>query len=93
METSKILLLNEHCHFYNVGEFQLLRAHLWIPANDESIKVLDTQLTPLLRMLEKSSCCRWFNHRFGLYGLVKENHLISYVKEFGIDAFNKKLTT
>ena len=23
--------------------------------------------------------------------LVKENHLISYIKEFGIDAFNKKI--
>ena len=64
--------------------------------NDESIKVLDTRkTTPLLRMLEKKAVVAGggFNHRFGLYDmvLVKENHLISYIKEFGIDAFNKKI--
>ena len=64
--------------------------------NDASIKVLDTRkTTPLLRALEKKAVIAGggFNHRFGLYDmvLVKENHLISYIKEFGIDTFNKKI--
>ena len=64
--------------------------------DDPSIQVLDTRkTTPLFRTLEKAAVVAGggFNHRFGLYDmvLVKENHLISYIQEFGVDQFNQRL--
>ena len=61
--------------------------------DDERIQVLDTRkTTPNLRYLEKKAVLAGggFNHRHGLYDmvLVKENHLISYIDDYGIDAFN-----
>ena len=61
--------------------------------DDDTIKVLDTRkTTPLLRELEKKAVVAGggYNHRHGLYDmiLVKENHLIRYIKAYGIEQFN-----
>ncbi|MGC6366983.1 MAG: carboxylating nicotinate-nucleotide diphosphorylase [Candidatus Marinamargulisbacteria bacterium] len=63
---------------------------------DTSIQILDTRkTTPLLRQLEKQAVLAGggFNHRHGLYDmvLVKENHLISYIDDYGIEAFNETI--
>ena len=64
--------------------------------NDDSIQILDTRkTTPLLRDLEKEAVLAGggYNHRFGLYDmvLVKENHLITFIKNYGISSFNSYL--
>ena len=66
--------------------------------DDATIQILDTRkTTPLLRSLEKKAVVAGggHNHRFGLYDmvLIKENHLVQYIKSDQISDFNDRLSS
>ena len=66
--------------------------------DDATIQILDTRkTTPLFRSLEKKAVVAGggYNHRFGLYDmvLIKENHLVQYIKSDQISDFNDRLSS